>query len=162
MDGLEIADSLDGEHLLFVNEALDRLAAEDSVKADIVKLRFFIGLDNREIAELLGISERTVERAWRFRQDLAAGRTQRWQVTRRTPSRKKSRSSHDGSRTKTPLLQAEMMKHNDSPSGMATRGRDFQRRAVTRRSDQTQRLPGLDLRWRCGASRPDREATRLG
>jgi RNA polymerase sigma factor (TIGR02999 family) len=66
MDGLEIADSLDGERLLFVNEALDRLAAEDSVKAEIVKLRFFVGLDNREIAELLGISERTVERAWRF------------------------------------------------------------------------------------------------
>ena len=66
LDGLEIADPLDGERLLFVNEALDRLAAEDSVKAEIVKLRFFVGLENREIAKLLGISERTVERAWRF------------------------------------------------------------------------------------------------
>jgi RNA polymerase sigma factor (TIGR02999 family) len=66
MDELDMADSLDGERLLFVNEALDRLAVEDSVKAEIVKLRFFVGLGNREIAELLGISERTVERAWRF------------------------------------------------------------------------------------------------
>lgn len=66
MDGLDIADSLDGERLLFVNEALDRLAAQDPVKAEIVKLRFFVGLENREIAELMGISERTVERAWRF------------------------------------------------------------------------------------------------
>lgn len=30
------------------------------------KLRFFVGLENREIAELLGVSERTVERSWRF------------------------------------------------------------------------------------------------
>jgi hypothetical protein len=37
-----------------------------TAKAEIVKLRFFAGLENREIAEMLGISERTVERAWRF------------------------------------------------------------------------------------------------
>ena len=43
-----------------------QLAAQDATKAEIVKLRFFVGLENREIAELLGISERTVERAWRF------------------------------------------------------------------------------------------------
>jgi DNA-directed RNA polymerase specialized sigma24 family protein len=45
---------------------LDRLAAQDATKAEIVKLRFFVGLENREIAELLGLSERKVERAWRF------------------------------------------------------------------------------------------------
>ena len=50
----------------YPREALDRLAAQDSTKAEVVKLRFFAGLENREIAELLGISERTVERAWRF------------------------------------------------------------------------------------------------
>ena len=66
MEGLEIAGDLDPQRLLHVNEALDRLAALDATKAEIVKLRFFVGLENCEIGELLGISERTVERGWRF------------------------------------------------------------------------------------------------
>ncbi len=47
-----------------MNEALLRLTAEDATKAQIVTLRFFAGLENREIAEMLGSSERTGERAW--------------------------------------------------------------------------------------------------
>jgi len=66
LDGLDITDGQDGLRLLHVNEALDRLALQDPTKAEIVKLRFFAGLENREIAEMLGFSERTVERAWRF------------------------------------------------------------------------------------------------
>jgi RNA polymerase sigma factor (TIGR02999 family) len=66
LEGLDLADDHDGQRLLQVNEALDRLALQDASKAEIVKLRFFAGLENREIAEMLGISERTVERAWRF------------------------------------------------------------------------------------------------
>ena len=54
------------ERLLQVHEALDELAATDATKAEIVKLRYFVSLSNKEIAELLGISERTVERAWSF------------------------------------------------------------------------------------------------
>src|SRR5215510_6686684 len=66
LEGLELPDDFDHGRLLEVNEALDRLAMQDGTKAEVVKLRFFAGLENREIAELLGISERTVERAWRF------------------------------------------------------------------------------------------------
>ena len=66
LEGLEIAENLDPQRLLHVNEALDRLAVLDAAKAEIVKLRFFVGLENHEIAGLLGISERTVERSWRF------------------------------------------------------------------------------------------------
>jgi RNA polymerase sigma factor (TIGR02999 family) len=66
LEGLEIAEDSNLQRLLDVNEALDRLAVQDSTKAEIVKLRFFGGLENREIADLMGISERTVERAWRF------------------------------------------------------------------------------------------------
>ena len=66
LGGIDIADDHDWQRLLNVNEALDRLAVQDATKAQIVKLRFFAGLENREIAEMLGISERTVERAWRF------------------------------------------------------------------------------------------------
>jgi RNA polymerase sigma factor (TIGR02999 family) len=66
LNEVQISDDFDPRRLLEVNEALDRLTALDSTKAEIVKLRFFGGLENREIAELLGISESTVERAWRF------------------------------------------------------------------------------------------------
>src|SRR5215468_8771930 len=66
LEGLELPGDFDHGRLLEVNEALDQLALQDGTKAEVVKLRFFAGLENREIAELLGISERTVERAWRF------------------------------------------------------------------------------------------------
>jgi RNA polymerase sigma factor (TIGR02999 family) len=65
-EGLELPDNFDHARLLEINEALDKLAALDSTKAEVVKLRFFGGLENREVGEALGISERTVERAWRF------------------------------------------------------------------------------------------------
>lgn len=61
-----IAMADDRERLLEVHAALDQLAAIDPVKAQIVKLRFFVGLSNAEIARLLNVSERTVERAWSF------------------------------------------------------------------------------------------------
>jgi len=55
---------VDDEKILQVNEALDALAAEDSQKAQIVKLRFFAGLNHDEIAALLGVNEKTVRRHW--------------------------------------------------------------------------------------------------
>jgi RNA polymerase sigma factor (TIGR02999 family) len=50
--------------LLQVNDALDRLAALDARLARVVECRFFGGLTNEEIAQALGITERTVERDW--------------------------------------------------------------------------------------------------
>ena len=55
---------VDDEKILQVNEALDALAAEDPQKAQIVKLRFFAGLNHHEIAALLGVNEKTVRRHW--------------------------------------------------------------------------------------------------
>ena len=66
LEQVDIMQDLDPERLLHINEALDRLAAQDRVKAELVKLRFFGGLQNNEIAQVLGVSERTVERNWRF------------------------------------------------------------------------------------------------
>jgi RNA polymerase sigma factor (TIGR02999 family) len=54
------------EQLLEVNEALDRLAAHDSVKAELVKLKYFVGLSLAEAAEVLGISEPTAKRYWTY------------------------------------------------------------------------------------------------
>jgi RNA polymerase sigma factor (TIGR02999 family) len=59
-----IAAPAEDEKLLQVNEALDALAREDAIKAEIVKLRYFVGLKQREIADSLGISEISVRRHW--------------------------------------------------------------------------------------------------
>src|SRR5260221_8786444 len=47
--------------LLAVNEALDKLAAQDKAKAELVKLRYFVGMTIEESARMLGISERSEE-----------------------------------------------------------------------------------------------------
>jgi len=59
-----IAAPAEDEKVLQVHEALDRLAREDPQKAEIVKLRFFVGLSHDEIAALLGVNEKTVRRHW--------------------------------------------------------------------------------------------------
>jgi RNA polymerase sigma factor (TIGR02999 family) len=50
--------------LLALDAALDRLAEQDEQKSRIVELRYFGGLSTEETAEVLGISDRTVKRAW--------------------------------------------------------------------------------------------------
>ncbi|MBL9116974.1 MAG: sigma-70 family RNA polymerase sigma factor [Verrucomicrobiaceae bacterium] len=54
------------EELLAVDEALDRLTAEDAVSGEIVRLRYFAGLTWPEISELMGMSERDLGRQWAF------------------------------------------------------------------------------------------------
>lgn len=65
-EGLELAAPMDDDQLLAVHEALDRLAAHDSVKAELVKLKFFAGLTTEEAANLLNISEPTAKRYWAY------------------------------------------------------------------------------------------------
>jgi len=52
--------------ILEVHEALEALEKEDPVKADVVKLKFFVGMNATEIADSLGISLRSVERYWSY------------------------------------------------------------------------------------------------
>lgn len=52
--------------LLAVHEALDQLAAEDPLAADVVKLRYFVGMTIPEVAAALRIAPRTVDRHWLF------------------------------------------------------------------------------------------------
>jgi RNA polymerase sigma factor (TIGR02999 family) len=54
------------ETVLAVHDALERLAAVDALKAEIVKLRYFVGLGQPEIAATLGLSEPTVRRHWAY------------------------------------------------------------------------------------------------
>jgi len=54
------------EEALAVNEALDRLAAQDARKAEVVKLRYFVGFSFEEVAEALEISIPTAKREWAY------------------------------------------------------------------------------------------------
>ncbi|MCI0537816.1 MAG: ECF-type sigma factor, partial [Verrucomicrobiales bacterium] len=66
LEAVEIPAPADDDLILRVHEALEQLTVEDPVKADVVKLRFFVGLENEETARLLGVSEKTVRRHWNF------------------------------------------------------------------------------------------------
>jgi RNA polymerase sigma factor (TIGR02999 family) len=54
------------EEMLAVHAALDALEAEDHLAAEVVKLRYFVGLTIPEIAEALGMSPRSADRHWMF------------------------------------------------------------------------------------------------
>ena len=54
------------EDLLALDEALNLLEAEDPLKANLVKLRYFVGLSLAEAAAALDLSERTAGRHWAF------------------------------------------------------------------------------------------------
>ena len=66
VDEIEIAAPLADDELLAVHEALDRLAAHDAQKAELVKLRYFVGRSIEETAAVLEISECTAKRHWAY------------------------------------------------------------------------------------------------
>ena len=59
------APSVD-DQLLAIDEALEKFAVEHPVQADLVKLRYFGGLTNEEVAQVLGVSLSTVKNYWAF------------------------------------------------------------------------------------------------
>src|SRR5437762_2780392 len=63
---IEIAAPAPDEQLLAINEALDKLAAFDKDKAELVKLRYFAGMTIEEAASVLRISEATAKRWWLY------------------------------------------------------------------------------------------------
>lgn len=54
------------DHILAVSDALEKFAQVDPKRADLVKLRYFVGLSFEEAAEILSISEPTAKRYWSF------------------------------------------------------------------------------------------------
>ena len=61
-----IATEDSDDTVLAVHDALEKLALDSPQKAEIVKLRYFTGMEHAEIAEALGISEPTVRRHWAY------------------------------------------------------------------------------------------------
>jgi RNA polymerase sigma factor (TIGR02999 family) len=65
-DEAELAAPEPRHDLLAVDEALDRLATTDTQAAELVKLRYFVGLSLPEAAEVLNISPRSADRLWAY------------------------------------------------------------------------------------------------
>ena len=67
LDGLETSSPLaDDDQLLAVNEASKKFAALDPRKAELVKLRYFVGLNFEEAAAALGIAAPTAKQWWAY------------------------------------------------------------------------------------------------
>lgn len=68
IEEVEVAAPVDQETVLELNEVLGEFEKLDPAKAEVVKLKFFVGLTDREAAEILGLSERSIERYWSYAQ----------------------------------------------------------------------------------------------
>jgi RNA polymerase sigma factor (TIGR02999 family) len=78
---VEIPTGTSDDQLLAIHEALDKFAAQDPLKAELVKLRYFVGLTIEAAAQILGISEPTAKRygsysrAWLY-EEIRSGHAQ--------------------------------------------------------------------------------------
>ena len=66
VEDVEISAVAEDDQLLAMNDALDKLGAQDKAKAELVKLRYFVGMTIEEAAHMLGISEPTAKRWWTY------------------------------------------------------------------------------------------------
>lgn len=66
LDSVDVAATANDTVLLRMDEALEKLAREDPDAAELVRLRFFVGLKIEAAAEVMGISARTAKRYWTF------------------------------------------------------------------------------------------------
>ncbi|NIM97914.1 MAG: RNA polymerase subunit sigma, partial [candidate division Zixibacteria bacterium] len=64
LDDIDIAIEGPSYDLIALDEALEKLATKDKVKADLVKLRYFAGLTLEQAASILKLPERTAKRHW--------------------------------------------------------------------------------------------------
>ena len=65
-DDLDIPSPAPDDQLLAVNEALEKFAALDARKAELVKLRYFVGMTFEEAADALGIAVPTAKQWWAY------------------------------------------------------------------------------------------------
>jgi len=63
---IDLAQSTPDDRILMIDEALERLKAEDPEAAKLVVMKFFGGMTDQEAAENLGVTDRTVRRQWAY------------------------------------------------------------------------------------------------
>lgn len=65
-DGFDLAAPATDDQLLAVDEALEKFSVQHPIQAELVKLRYFAGLTNEEVSQVLGISVSTAKNYWTF------------------------------------------------------------------------------------------------
>jgi RNA polymerase sigma factor (TIGR02999 family) len=63
---IDLAATSPDERVLLIDDILRRLEQEDPESVEVVMLKFFTGLSNKDAAQTLGVSETTIERRWAF------------------------------------------------------------------------------------------------
>lgn len=63
---MTIAEASEPDEVLAVHEAMIKLAERDPAACELVKLKYFVGMSNREAGDAMGISERSVNRNWTY------------------------------------------------------------------------------------------------
>lgn len=66
LSDMDLAEKTPDDRVLLIDEALERLKADNPEAAQLVSMKFFAGMTNQEVAETLEVTERTVERRWAF------------------------------------------------------------------------------------------------
>ena len=66
LEDVDVAATTINDRVLLVNQSLERLEKEDPESAQVITLKFFGGLTNKEVAKILGVTERSVERQWAY------------------------------------------------------------------------------------------------
>lgn len=66
LQDLQVSEPVPTDEMLAVDDALDLLAAEDATAADLVKLKYFVGMKMEDAAKALGLSLRNAERTWSY------------------------------------------------------------------------------------------------
>jgi RNA polymerase sigma factor (TIGR02999 family) len=66
IEDMDVADEMSEERILLIDEALERLQKKDAELAQVVMLKFFVGLTNAQVAEMTKVTERTVQNKWTF------------------------------------------------------------------------------------------------
>ena len=66
LDHVTVAAQDNDDTVLAIHEALEKLTAQSPQKAEVVKLRYFAGMEHAQVAEALGVSEPTARRHWAY------------------------------------------------------------------------------------------------
>jgi RNA polymerase sigma factor (TIGR02999 family) len=66
IEDMDLPASTIEDRVLLVDQSLERLEQEDPESARVITLKFFGGLTNKEVAKILGVTERSVERHWAY------------------------------------------------------------------------------------------------
>lgn len=66
LEDIDLAATTPDDRVVLVDQCLDQLEKEDPESARVITLKFFGGLTNREVANILGLTERSVERQWAY------------------------------------------------------------------------------------------------